>query len=194
MKELKHSKTALNGDFVVQDMVSDIVKDNGIETVIETGTHTGLSTAFFSEIVKNVITTEINPDWLAQAKNSLKDRDNIKFFQGDSAEILKQELPKLKGQKILFFLDAHFNNDMALDRELESIANSEVVPYIMIHDFQVPSRPDLDYDGWDGKTYNLENLKHLVKKIYPNGYKHYYNEKSARAQRGCVFLEPIKIR
>ena len=33
MKELKHSKTALNGDLTVQEMVFKVVEDNNIERV-----------------------------------------------------------------------------------------------------------------------------------------------------------------
>jgi len=186
----KYVEKALNSDIVVQKMVYKVIKDNDIEYVIETGTHVGHSTKFFSGIAKNVITTEIKEEWLNQAKDYLKGLINIKFCLGDSATILKEELSKLGNDKVFLFLDAHFNNDLALDRELQAIAESNVVPYIMIHDFKVPSREDLDYDGWDGKEYSLENLEHLIKDIYPEGYHFYYNDESDIRQRGCIIIEP----
>jgi len=183
---------ALNGDLVVQDMVRKIVQENDIETIMETGTHVGHSTAFFGQIAKHVMTTEIDDKWLRQAKEYLSDFTNIQFFKGDSAIILEEELTKFDGKKVLFFLDAHFNNDLALDRELMAIAKSKVIPYIIIHDFQVPNRKDLGYDGWDGKDYSLPNVEHLIKVVYPDGYNFCYNEKSAKKQRGCIIIEPLK--
>jgi len=85
---------------------------------------------------------------------------------------------------------------LALDRELKVISESKVIPYIVIHDFQVPNRlgkGDLGYDSWDGNVYNLQNIERLIKNIYPKGYNFYYNQESAKGQRGCIFIEPIKI-
>jgi len=189
---LEYSANALNGDIVVQKIVQKIVQENNIETIMETGTHVGHSTAFFSKLAKNVITTEIDEGWLNEAKNNLKDATNIQFFMGDSATILAEELTKLENKKVFLFLDAHFNNDLALDRELKAIAESKVIPYIMVHDFQVPDRKGLGYDGWDGKDYNLENIKHMVEEVYPEGYNFYYNQESVDGQRGCIVIEPIK--
>jgi len=186
----KYVEKALNSDIVVQKMVKKVIEDNDIEYVVETGTHVGHSTKFFSGISKNVITTEIKEEWLNQAKDYLKELTNIQFFLGDSAIILKEELAKLSNKKVFLFLDAHFNNDLALDRELKAISESKVIPYIMIHDFKVPSRKDLDYDGWDGKEYSFENLEHLIKDIYPKGYRFYYNDESDIRQRGCIIIEP----
>jgi len=188
----EYLKFALNGDVVVQKIVQDVVRKNNIETIIETGTHVGHSTFFFSKTAKNVITMEINGTWLKQAKNYLNGLTNIQFFMGDSATILKEELAKLGNNKVLFFLDAHFNNDLALDRELKAIAESKIVPYILIHDFKVPDRKDLGYDGWDGKDYSLPNIEHMIKDIYPQGYNFYYNQKSPSGQRGCIVIEPAK--
>jgi hypothetical protein len=190
---MSFEKYALNGDIVVQKMIQKMVVENNIETVMETGTHIGHSTAFFGKLVKNVITIEINADWLSKAKNYLKDLINIRFFMGDSATVLKEELTKLNGEKVFLFLDAHFNNDLALDRELKAIAESKVIPYIMIHDFKVPNRKDLGFDTWDGKAYSLQNIEHMIKDIYPQGYNFYYNQESVSGQRGCIIIEPSKI-
>jgi len=187
---LEYLKKALNGDAVVQRMAREVIDKNGIDTVIETGTHIGHSTCFFAKLVKNVITTEIKEEWLKKAKDYLKNFTNIQFFMGDSATILKEELTKLDNKKVLLFLDAHFNNDLALDRELKVIAESKVIPYIMIHDFKVPNRRDLGYDRWDGKDYSLQNIEPLIKNIYPRGYSFYYNQRSVSGQRGCIFIEP----
>lgn len=186
----EYSTTALNGDMVVQDIVRKIVDENNIGTIVETGTHIGHSTYFFGGLGKNVITTEINEGWLNQAKKHLAGFTNVQFFLGDSATLMSEELKKLNDEKVFFFLDAHFNNDLALDRELKAIAESKVVPYIMIHDFKVPNRSDLGYDGWDGKEYSLENIKHMIDEIYPKGYSYYYNEESALNQRGCIVISP----
>jgi len=190
---LEYLKKALNGDNIVQKMVQKVIEDNNIETIIETGTHVGHSTFFFSKLVKNVITTEISEDWLNKAKDYLKDLTNIQFFMGDSADILSKELYRLDYKNVFFFLDAHFNNDLALDRELNTIAKSNVIPYIMIHDFKVPNRKDLGYDKWDCKEYSLLNIEHMIKEIYPSGYKTYYNQESEKGQRGCIIIEPLII-
>lgn len=187
---------ALNGDTVLQDMVRNLVKSADIQVIVETGTHVGWSTGFFSDLVPSVITTEISEKWQAEAKALLSGRGNIHFATGDSASYLEERLPSLGSQRVLFFLDSHFNNDMSLERELRAIRDSKVIPYILIHDFMVPGRNDLGYDSWDGKEYRLESFEKIIRDIYLSrgysGYKGYYNVGSARGQRGCIILEPEK--
>jgi len=185
----------LNGDSNLQNIVKKIVETNNIEVIVETGTHMGWSTGFFSDLVKNVITTEINETWQTQAKQSLQDKSNIEFILGDSATSLNNILNKLDNKRVLFFLDSHFNNDKSLDRELEAIKNSKVEPYILIHDFKVPERVDLGYDSWDGHEYSFDNFKNMIESLYKSkgykGYKLCYNDMSAYGQRGCIMLEPV---
>ena len=185
----------LNGDIVLQNMVKDIVKNNSIDVIIETGTHVGWSTGFFSDLVPNVITTEISKEWQDKAKLALNTKTNIEFLLGDSASTLKDALPKLDGKRVLYFLDSHFNNDLSLDRELKLIEESKTIPYIMIHDFKVPNRPDLGYDSWDGKVYGIESFKSQIEQVYKShgcrGYQISYNSNSESGQRGCVITEPI---
>jgi len=185
----------MNGDTNLQEIVRNIVNINNIDVIIETGTHVGWSTGFFSSLVPKVITTEISEKWQSEAKKNLVDYTNIEFILGDSAAKLPDIINPLIGKRVLFFLDSHFNNDKSLDRELEVIKNSKVIPYILIHDFKVPNRPDLGYDTWDGHEYSFESFEPLVESVYRamkfKGYKHYYNNTSEYGQRGCLILEPV---
>lgn len=185
----------LNGDINLQNIIKELVSINNIEVIIETGTHRGWSTGFFAKIAKQVITTEINPEWLAIAKENLKDNSNIEFVLGDSATVLKDILAKFGNKKVLLFLDSHFNNDLSLDRELALIKESDILPYILIHDFKVPNRQDLGYDTWDGHEYSIESFINVIENIYHKngikGYQYKYNQESDIGQRGCIIVEPI---
>lgn len=189
------SMNPLNGDTHLQTIVKKLVETHKIETIVETGTHLGSSTGFFSDLVKRVITTEINEKWQIAARTRLHDKSNIRFILGDSATTLGTILPSLGDEKVLFFLDSHFNNDKSLDRELKIIEESKVCPYILIHDFKVPNRPDLGYDSWDGQEYCFESFQTMLASIYRvrkcKGYKYMYNSDSAYGQRGCLIVSPV---
>lgn len=181
-----------NNDFHLQEMMSKFIDESRVELLIETGTYKGDTTKFLATFNKPVITTELVEELYNEACIDIKEYTNIKALLGDSTTLLKPLLPT-NGERVFFFLDSHGANDRSLDRELDLIAESNITPFITIHDFVVPGTT-LGYDSHDGQAYCFESFKDRFNKIYKRfgGYIYHYNDDTAvGSRRGCIFLKPI---
>lgn len=95
-----------------------------IKALIETGTYFGQSTKYFSKNFDQVYTIELSQELHDFVKES-NSKVNIKFYQGDSSEILKlivKELP----YKCTFFLDAHASGGVTVYGETVSPVKIEL--------------------------------------------------------------------
>lgn len=186
---------AFHGDYKLAELMSNFIRSNNIELIIETGTSVGYTTEFFAKHNIPVIGTEIGSEVYHEAVERLKPYSHAKIILGDSTDNLKQILPTFKGKRVFFFLDSHFGDDLSLNRELDLIDESEVVPFITIHDFKVPDTT-LGYDKWDKLEYDFETFKPYFDKVYKKfkGYKYFYNDDTAAGvRRGCIFLRPLEV-
>jgi hypothetical protein len=75
---------------------------------IETGTFLGNSTREAAKIFKNVHTIEKDTDLFNDAIISCSEFKNITLHEGDSADVFKDLLRKVKG-KLIFWLDGHYS-------------------------------------------------------------------------------------
>ena len=67
------------------------------------------------------------------------------------------------GSRALFYLDAHWRNDLPLVEELNIILQSEIDAVVMIDDFKVPFDAGYGYDDYGlGKSLRLEILAYLA--------------------------------
>jgi len=115
----------------------------GVETFIETGTYDGPSCEWASHQFKRVITIEVNPAYQQKARERCKDRLNIEFFLGNSADVLPIVMKSVH-DPALFWLDAHtwpglFGpqlNSCPLIQELQTINQSPCKHCILIDDAQ----------------------------------------------------------
>jgi hypothetical protein len=109
---------------VKRKYIANLSKQFNIKTLIETGTYFGQSTKYFSKNFDQVHTIELSQELHNFAKK-LNSKENIKFYQGDSAEILKlivKELPL----KSTFFLDAHASGGVTVYGETVSPVKIEL--------------------------------------------------------------------
>lgn len=83
-----------------------------IDTFIESGTYLGETSIKASRCFKQVHTAELNAMFYTNAVSSLKNYANIHVYHGASPVILKNILPNLNENKILFWLDGHFMSNM----------------------------------------------------------------------------------
>ena len=110
----------------------------------------------------------------------------------DSATALTQFRDTIGNTPSIAFLDAHWQSDSALDRELAEFVHWPVKPVIMIHDFKVPGK-NFGFDQWDGHDYDLNFYHPHFDRIYGVGkWAPRYNEQAEGAYRGVIILEPIK--
>jgi hypothetical protein len=88
----------------------------------------------------------------------------------------------------LFYLDAHSHIETPLLDELKAIAEAEIKPIIVIHDWKIPDRPDLGYDSYNGQDYTFEWIKPSIEAIYGDEYAYYYNNQAEGAKRGVIYI------
>jgi len=124
---------AFKDEFLLKNF-QKLIKKHKINKLFETGTWKGISTGIASEFVEKVYTVEINSQFLNEAKKNNEGNEKINFYFGSSPDIMRQIL-QTGDNDWIFFLDAHWQQDWPILRELKIIANKKIKPVIMIHDF-----------------------------------------------------------
>lgn len=194
-----------NGDTFIEQEILALKKHFAIHTAVETGTCMGSTTMFLSRHFEKTISIEIDAEFAKIAAERIKkevqqeDLKNLSLYVGDSSSMLG---PILKSRIIsdkrglggvLFFLDAHWQENCPLESELDAIAEAIISPVVIaIHDFVVPGS-NLGFDSYAGQAFTFEWLKPKFDKIYgENNYSYHYNsdEKSANAKRGIIYVYP----
>lgn len=111
-------------DILKQTLSNDT---NNYDIFIETGTYLGETIFPMEPYFRELYTIEINPILYHDTKNKYSG-NKIKFYLGDSSQILKDILPNIESN-IVFFMDAHWsggltgrgNKDCPLNEELYNI-------------------------------------------------------------------------
>lgn len=178
------------GDEYLAADIANICKVKEVDLIIETGTYRGFTTQRLAELAETY-TVELNEEFFKESKKNIGDNPKITQFLGNTVDFLKEQLPKLKDKKLLFFLDAHFyNQPCPLLHELAVIAENKIKPIIAIHDFLNPSHLDYGYDIYNGQPFTWEWIKPSIEKIYGENYSFHYNDKATGAKRGVIFIQP----
>lgn len=184
---------AFNQDNFVCEQVLKLKEQFGLTLAVETGTFEGDTTSWLASQFDQVITMESNPEYFRKLPLEIKTHRHILSVQMDSAKGITayRDLITKHGDKVFFFLDAHWGPYWPCPDELLAIAEMGLRPVILIHDVQVPGKP-FGYDEHDGQPYSYERLIDQIEAIYgANQYRHYYNEKAAGACRGCLYIIPF---
>jgi hypothetical protein len=81
------------------------------------------------------------------SKWRLRGRNHCHLYKGNSDEVLRRFDPADHARRCLFYLDAHWNNDLPLRAELKACAQwGNAV--VMIDDFQVEDDPGFGFDDY----------------------------------------------
>lgn len=135
------------------DYVKRFVDEYGIKVFIETGTAGGDSVRAAAEIFEVCHSIEING-----GIDTTTFPSNIIFHTGNSAHILKEVAKVEKGQRIVFWLDAHWSenyestdkeNECPIIREIQAIKGHDAL--VLIDDarlFLGPHPWPCDYRFW----------------------------------------------
>lgn len=187
---MPHQHKPFNADtFVAEEFLKLKAKFN-IKNVIETGTCLGATTKWFAENFDHVYTIEAVNEYRQFALRFFKDKTNIESILGKSEVEIKEVLKKCENDTIVF-LDAHWGNDCPLQYELEAIAEREIKPVIVIHDFLNPEHPNMGFDSYNGQPFTFEWLNPLFDNIYGIGnYSYHYNQQATEINRGVIYLYP----
>ena len=183
-----------------------------ISTFIETGTFKGVNAKFHAQNFKEVLTCDINEEYLKKARKRLKPHKNVFVYKQSSPNFLKSFIQKYNHQErediVVIFLDAHFykpflppDEKWVVINELKALKGFKNC-VIYIHDFDCEGLGHCIYDGED-LGYPL--IKDDLMKVNPNFYLYtntrefceIYNEKTIANVPGITLdedtLENIKF-
>ena len=112
-----------NGQKVRQELFRHLLQACRPAAIIETGTYLGSSTDFIAECSRlPVYSVEADARNYGFAKMRLRKHDNVKLSLGDSREFIRKfidvEASKYAGHPLLFYLDAHWGEDLPLYEEI----------------------------------------------------------------------------
>ncbi len=137
------------GDVKLSYLIDRIIKFFNISSFIETGTHLGGTSSVMAILHPNlqIFTCEINRNFYKIAKEGLKKYKNVYIENKNSKSFL---LELIKNKKIsdvpLLFLDAHWYDFTPLQIEVKVISSKVNKAIYVIHDFEVPNKPEYHYD------------------------------------------------
>lgn len=152
-----------------------LIQDYGIETVVETGTFMGSTTMFFANVPNiEVHTIDIVEKYYLQAKGVFKNISKVSCHLGSSDQVLAKILPNIQKKRVLFYLDAHWNQYWPLLNELKEIAKTHRNNcIIVIDDFKVPNRADIPYDSYGRHECSYSYIKSSLEPIFSDYSMHY---------------------
>lgn len=101
-----------------QEVLREFQKKYSIKTFVETGTYFGDTLYSLSSDFDVLYSIELSEYYYKRAKKRFKNNDRVHLLQGDSGEVLKEVVPKLKSQAI-FWLDGHYSGGLTAKGEKE---------------------------------------------------------------------------
>lgn len=162
-----------------------------IDTAVETGTFNGATSISLSFIFDQVHTIEIVDSTFSDAYSRLKNYSNIHCHLGSSEKVLYLLLPALQDQRVLFYLDAHWENYWPLLDELEEISKTHKDNcIIVIDDFKVPGRSDIPYDAYGSHECSHEYVKAKLSKVFTSYTFHYIIPENPQLSRAKFVAIP----
>src|SRR5262245_6790186 len=160
---------ALNGQKHRQEIVEAFISRLPLSAIVETGTYRGTTTSFLAATTSlPIYTVECNPRAQGFGCMALRRLKNVHRFAGDSRLFLRKltSEPSLRDKMILFYLDAHWSEDLPLSEEIEIICNHWSRALILVDDFQVPDDGGYTYDDYGvGKVLNLDYIERVVRRL-----------------------------
>lgn len=164
-------------------------RDHNIEVAVETGTFIGGTTVAFSLLFDQVHTIEIMDYIFTRSKANLQAFPNVHCHLGSSETVLNQILPTLHNQRVLFYLDAHWDSFWPILQELEMISYTHRDNcIIVIDDFKVPGRGDIPYDAYGKNECSYEYIKNQLDKVFSAYTYHYLIPRSIYSRAKLVVI------
>ncbi len=168
--------------FVKQSIIKQIQQKYDLQTFVETGTYLGEMVDAQKNNFEKIISIELDLKLYESAKNKFKDFNHIEILQGDSGEILKSLLPKIK-EPCLFWLDAHYSagftakgkKETPIIEELDSILKTEFNHVLLIDDARCFSHEN----GYP----TISEITECVNNKRPNSY-------SIKIENDIIRIEP----
>ncbi|MCC9704406.1 MULTISPECIES: O-methyltransferase [Streptomyces] len=181
---------ALNGQRFRQEMFRSLLQELQPQAVFESGTYRGATTQFLWHVSgRPVYTVEKEPAFARLAARRFRNVSDIRVIKSDSRKALQglRENSSFPKSRVLFYLDAHWEDDLPLREEVAVITDSWTDSLILIDDFKVPDDPGYGFDTYAETQLSVEYLGNAVgeyKVFWPNCP----SGEETGARRGCVLL------
>ena len=172
-------------------MFAELVHKTAPKAIIETGTYLGTTTEWLAAFQLPVFTCEADPENFGFAKARLGATPNVRVLPADSRAFLTQLLRgPLGAGPNLFYLDAHWNDDLPLAQELEIIFGRSLDSVVVIDDFEVPGDPGYGFDDYGaGKALTAAYISGVAERFKLSAYYPITpSTDETGALRGCVVL------
>ncbi|MCZ8379270.1 hypothetical protein O6P37_10380 [Mycobacterium sp. CPCC 205372] len=181
----------LNGQEGRRRICTDVIEALAARVIVETGTFRGNTTEWFATFGVPVHSVEAEPRQYAYARLRLRGvSDRVHVTLGDSRLFLKQLAsdPTVPKVNAFFYLDAHWNADLPLADEIETIMSTWTRSVIMIDDFAVPGDSYAYDDYGPGAVLDSRYLDSLSRPDLPRFYPSLPAYRETGMKRGCVVL------
>lgn len=187
----------LNGQRHRQAMVRELLQLIPFDEIVETGTYRGTSSEFFFHVSgRPVRTVEAHLRYHFYASRRLISYPEIEVTCGDSRSFLRKLATESAARRkaILFYLDAHWNEDLPLVEEIMVIASTWERCVIMIDDFEVPGDYGYAFDDYGpGKALTTAALPREALGGWGCFYPSVPAAQETGARRGCLVLASPKV-
>ncbi len=191
-KYIESDDIGFNGQLHRKKIFQDLIKSIDFDAIVETGTFDG-STSGYMASVSNlpIYTCELNEKILQIAKMRLANITNVHYYLGDSREFLSTLAEsKISHRNILFYLDAHWNDDLPLMEEIKIINKAWQDFVILIDDFEVPG--DAGYQFHDYGPRNSLTMREFYAFFSDNDLDCFLpslpSTEETGKKRGCIVL------
>lgn len=147
-----------NGQIARRRTVDLLVREFSPGALIETGTFLGFTTRCLASYGLPTYTVEVSPRYRYAARTALRDLDSVTMIWGDSAATMRHLASRPNVTRPLAYLDAHWEEDVPLNAEVDCLLSNWKEVVIVIDDFHVPGKPGYGYDIYNGVPLSLDEL------------------------------------
>lgn len=147
-----------NGQAVRRRTFDFLVEKFNPGVIVETGTFLGFTTRCLAGYGLPTYTVEVSPRVRTAAASALADLENVTLIWGDSAEAVGKLAEEPGLDRPLAYLDAHWEKNVPLNAEVETLLSGSEEALIVIDDFHVPDDPGYGYDIYAGVPLSLDEL------------------------------------
>lgn len=182
-----------NGQPLRLQFFSELLEQFRPEAVVETGTFRGTTTEYKARASGlPVWSVDKSPRHFGFARTRLRRRREVRLRLGDSSSFLGELLSGVdwRGRRCFVYLDAHWDPELPLLAELETVLRSHAVAVVAIDDFEVPGDPGYGFDDYGPGARLSESLisevarRHSARIFYPAAP----SAKEGGARRGMCVL------
>ncbi|WKA30616.1 O-methyltransferase [Bradyrhizobium roseum] len=183
---------AMNGQTSRLEAVRQMIFAAEIARIIETGTYRGTTTEWFAQFGLPVETVETDERVFAFSKARLSRFPNVAIHLGSSVPFLRSRLADANiNDRVLFYLDAHWENSLPLREELQIIFTHHPNSVIVIDDFQVRDDNGYHYDDYGpDRALTLDYVERSNLPAYHAFYPATPSEQETGARSGWIVLTP----